>query len=385
MIAYNREWLDALRISDTAYSWHKNGLLTADELEALEVQKPVPFYSPNLFIRIGLGIFCLILMYAAMGLFALTGMLDSEAGLTAFGIFWGAVWIILLELWIIRSLRHYGSGLDDMMLYVATTTLIGGLYASFPSWAGPLTYCWVALPFLVAGSIRYLDRLMVAAAFGCSLLILLLTICEIPKLALYLLPFSGMVFTAVVWWGSRKAQQRVAWRHWHGLFVTLELLCLPAFYASGNYWVVQQAGLSFFDLPQPPIGWFFWSFTFGVPVLYIGMGLRLKDRLLLDTSIFTVAAAVFTFRFYHHIMPLAWACTIIGAFVFVAAYFFINYLRKNPGAFTYESDAEADLLQEIEQQLIEQLIVAPSAPKPEAPKETFGGGDFGGGGAGGEY
>jgi len=384
MIAYNREWLDALLVRTTAHSWHKDGMLSDEQLTALQEQKPAPFYSPNLFIRIGLGIFCLILMYAVMGLFALTGMLDSEAGLTAFGLFWAVIWIVLLELWIIRSLHHYGSGLDDVLLYVATSTLLGSLYASFPSWAGPLTYCWVALPFLVAGSIRYLDRLMATAAFGCMLLIILLTVNEIPQLALYLLPFSGMAFSAAVWWGARKAQRRVAWRHWHAVFVIVELLCLPTFYASGNYFVVQQIGADQFNLPQPPIGWFFWSFTFGVPVLYLALGLRLKDRLLLDISILAAAAAVFTFRYYHHIMPLAWACTIIGAIVFVAAYFFINYLRKNPGAFTYESGAEAALLQEIEEQLIEQFIAAPTG-KPEATKETFGGGDFGGGGAGGEY
>lgn len=384
MIAYNREWLDALYTKDVAHNWHKNGLLTKEQLEALEVQKPAPFYSPNLFIRIGLGLFCMILMYAGMGLLALTGMLDSESGVTAFSIFWAIVWIIMLETGIIRSLRHYGSGLDDVMLYVAAATLIGGLYFSLPTWAGPLTYCVVAWPFLVAGSIRYLDRLMATAAFGCTLLIILLTVNEIPKLALYLLPFSGMLFSATVWWWARRLQQRIALRYWHGVFAVVELLCLPTFYASGNYWVVQQAGLAFFNLPQPPIGWFFWSFTFGVPVLYLILGLRLKDRLLLDIGILSVAIAVFTFRFYHHVLPLAWACTIIGAFVFVAAYFLINYLRKNPGAYTYESNAETALLQEIEEQLIEQFIAAPTG-KTAAPKETFGGGDFGGGGAGGEY
>ncbi|NUO00280.1 MAG: hypothetical protein HUU01_06650 [Saprospiraceae bacterium] len=385
MIAYNRNWLDALHTKDAAHSWYKNGLLSAERWEALKAQKPAPFYSPNLFIRIGLGIFCMILMYAAMGLLALTGMLDSESRITAFSLFWAVIWIVLLEFWIIRSLRHYGSGLDDMMLYVATITLIGGLYYALPFDSSPLTYCLIAWPFLVAGSIRYLDRLMAAAAFGFSLLIVLLTIHDkIPALALYLLPFSGMLFSAMVWLWARKVQKRITLRYWHGLFAVIELLCLPAFYASGNYWVVQQAGADFFNLPQPPIGWFFWSFTFGVPVLYLALGLRLKDRLLLDIGIVAVAVSVFTFRYYHHVLPLAWACTIFGGILFVAAYLSISYLRKKPGAFTYEQGTEAELLQEIEEQLIEQLIVTPSV-KPEAPKETFGGGDFGGGGAGGEY
>lgn len=384
MIAYNSEWLDAIKLKDTAKSWHESGLLDKEKWEALKSQKPSGFYSPNVFIRIGLGIFCLILMNAAMGLLALTGIIDSEAGMSVFGIICAVIWITLLEIWIIGSLHHYGSGIDDMMLYTATTTMIGCFYINFPYYAGPLSYCWLAWPFLVLGSIRYIDRLMAAAAYGCTLLIVLFTVAKIPDMALYLLPFSGMIFSAGAWILARKGQQRSALRHWHGLFIMVELLSLLSFYASGNYWVVQQVGLGWKELPVPPMGLFFWAFTFGVPVLYLLGGLRLKDRLLLDIGIAAVAVSIFTFRFYHHVLPLAWACTIIGAFIFVAAYFSINYLRKHKGTFTYDAGDEKVLLQEIEEQLIEQLIAAPTG-KPEPPKESFGGGDFGGGGAGGDY
>lgn len=42
-------------------------------------------------------------------------------------------------------------------------------------------------------------------------------------------------------------------------------------------------------------------------------GLRRKDRHLLDVGLGCIAAAVFTFRFYFHVISLAWAGVIGGA------------------------------------------------------------------------
>lgn len=384
MIAYNTEWLDALLTKDAAEDWCDEELISEETEQAIKAHYPSRFYSPNVFARIGLAVFSFILIYAVLGLGFLAAGPQSEEGIFSFGIFWGVVLILALELWIIRSLRHFGSGIDDMTLYIGTVTLIGSIYVVFPFSFEMLPYCCVAWPFLVAGSIRYLDRLMTAAAFGCSFLIVLLSVSEIPKLALYLLPFSGMLFSAAAFFFARRAQRREGLRHWAGQFTVIELLALPSFYASGNYFIVQQSGNAWFEIAQPPIAWFFWAFTFGVPVLYVFWGLRQKDRIFLDIGIACAAAAVFTFRFYHHVLPLAWACTVIGAILALVAYFSIRYLQKNAGAYTYTPDANKLLLQDLEEQIIAQTIAVQS-PHTPAPNDTFGGGDFGGGGAGGDY
>lgn len=48
-------------------------------------------------------------------------------------------------------------------------------------------------------------------------------------------------------------QTHYAWRHWHGILLVLELLSLITFYAIGNFWVVQQAGLDFFQMEIVPM------------------------------------------------------------------------------------------------------------------------------------
>ncbi len=382
MIAYNRDWLDALLTKKTAAQWHEKGLLSDSQWSSIQAGYPAGFYSPNLFIRIGLAIFGLILLSAVMGLITLFFSPDSELAFFLLSIVWGVMFLVILEVWAVQRAHHFGSGIDDMLLYTGICAIIGGLYYVIPNSAGPLLYCCIAWPFLVIGSIRYLDHLLTIAAFICSLLIILLIVKEIPDMALYLLPFSGMIFSGSVYFGARRGQQNYTWRHWHNLLVMLELLALVTFYASGNYWVIQQAGLEWFALEQVPIAWFFWAFTFGVPLLYIMAGLSIKDRLLLDIGLGCIGAAVFTFRYYFQVLPLAWAGTIAGAVLFILAYTAIRYLHRYDRVFTYAAETDKSLLQEVEEQLIEQTIANQPSATPPAQQDTFGGGQFGGGGAG---
>lgn len=384
MIAYNQDWLDALLTKDTTREWHAKGLLSTEKWQVIQERYSSNFYSPNGFVRIGLAIFCLILLLAAAGLAALLVEPESDIGFSIFSLFWGIICLVILESRVIRKGRHLRSGIDDMLLYVAAGAFISGLCSPLHYSTPPIVYCCIALPFFIAGALRYIDRLMAIAAYACSLLIVLLAVKEIPRLALYLLPFAGMLFSAGAYIFALRGQDRYAWRHWHGVLLVIELLALVSFYASGNFWVVQQAGADFFQLEQVPLPWFFWIFTFIVPLACIYLGLRRKDRHLLDIGLACMAAGVFTFRYYYHVLPLAWASVIAGAVLFATAYFSIRYLKDNQGAFTFEEDSETSMLQEIEQQLIEQTIANQPGPTPDK-TESFGGGQFGGGGAGGNF
>lgn len=385
MIAYQREGLDALLTRETAREWHENGLLSAEKWQAIQDRYPVGFYMPNVFVRIGLAVFCLVLLLAAMGLAVVLIEPDLNEELSLLGLFGGGLCVALLEWWAVRSARHYGSGIDEMLLYVGVVTILGSIFNLMDYTTDALVYYCIAWPFLVAGAVRYLDRLMTAAAFCCSFGIVALVIDKLPNVAIYLLPFAGMAFSAGAYFFARRGQRRYGWRHGHGLLVVVEILALVAFYFSGNYGMVQQVAEKEYGLMQPPVGWFFWLFTFAVPALYLWQGLRRKERLLLDLGLAAAAAALFTFRHYYHVLPLAWAAVAAGAILFVAAYFSIDYLRKNKGAYTYEPESKTSLLQEIEEQLLEQTIAAQSPPVPPAKPEGFGGGQFGGGGAGSDF
>lgn len=385
MIAYDLNRLDALRMRETALEWRQKGLLSEEKWQALEKHYQPGFYTPNVFVRIGLGIFTYILAMASMGMGWMVADAPSDEGTAILCFLLGILTFFMLERWAIRQANHFGSGVDDMLLYIGVGFFLASIYLLLPYNSDLFLYLLIALPFLLLGSLRYLDRLMAIGAFLCLCWMLLLVVKDLPRIAVFVLPFSAMLFSAGIYLAVRKGQSRHEWRYWHKIMTTLECVTLIVFYASGNYWVVQQTGAEWLQLEQVPMAGFFWLFTFMVPALYIFEGIRRKDRLLLDIGLACVAVAVFSFRFYYHVISLAWAATIAGAVLFATAYFSIRYLRHHSGAYTYDSDGDATMLQEIEEQLIEQTISAQNPPAPPAKPESFGGGQFGGGGGGGDF
>lgn len=384
MIAYNSDWLDALLTRDLARKWHAKGWLGEEKWQAIQERYTSNFYSPNVFVRIGLAVFSLILLLAAVGLATLILEPESDGGFSIFSLFWATLCIVVLEIRVIGRGRHLGSGIDDMLLYSAVVAILTSFFIPLDYNTTTLLYCLIAWPVLVAGSVRYLDRILTLAAFVCSLMIIFNMVRSIPGLFIYLLPLSAMLFSAAAYFFARKGQEKFAWRHWHGQLTVVELLALIAFYASGNYWVVQQAASDFYQLEAPPLPWFFWAFTFAVPAAYLFWGLKRKDRHMLDIGLGCVGAAVFTFRYYFSVLPLAWAGVICGAALFSIAYFSIRYLHRHEGVYSYDEELDTSILQEIEQQLIEQTIANQPGPNPDK-KDAFGGGQFGGGGAGNDF
>lgn len=384
MTAYNQEKLDAYQLKDTAQNWHKMGMLSDAEWEKAKALNPVDLYMPNWFVRIGLGIFTLILLQSALGLIWLVFDPGEDESIAVFLLFYGIMSFIALETLIVRRMRHFGSGVDDMTLYFALGLVLAGIFIQMPHSTDTVAYLGIAFPLLLFCTVRYLDRLLAAATFGVALLIILMLEQKSPALAPLLMPVSGILFSLAAYFFARMLQKQERARHWHNVLVVIELLATITFYISGNYWVIQQAGTELFQMESVPMAWFFWIFTFAVPPLYIWQGLRNKDRLLLDIGLACAAAAIFTFRYYFHVLPLDWAAVVGGALLFGLAYFSIRYLRSQTGAYTYEPELKTFWLQELEEQLIEQTIANQPTAKPDN-SGSFGGGQMGGGGASGEF
>ena len=386
MIAYNRQWLDARNVRDAAANWHSKHLVSPATWQAIQARYAVGFYSPNVFIRIGLGIFCWILVSSVAGLAALFFSMVSLDSLPFIGlllVFFSACTLAMLEFFV-RSRHHHGSGIDDVLLYIGTGQLVGGLCLVFSSFNGPLPYFCLALPILVAGAVRYTDTLLTALAYACALAIAFLVFNEIDFLMPQVLPFAGILFSGTGYWLARRKKQDTGWRFWSANLRVVEAMSLVVFYLSGNFWVLQYMGREFLGVYSVSFAWFFWIFTFAVPVLYVYGGLHRRDRLLLWVGLGGVGMAVFTFRYYFQVLPLAGAATLGGALLLALAYFCIRRLKKGGLPFTYTNDdTGGPLLPEAESLLVAQAFGSQTAMPEDG--LSFGGGKFGGGGAGGSY
>src|SRR5689334_13412400 len=130
MIAYNKNWLDNLRIQNIADKWYRKGLISQLQDGNIKNQFTTGYKETNPFLRIGLALFTFIASVAAIGMILLVwGFGDSWFG-TVFVCVAVLCWI-LLEL-SVKDNKYFSHGIDDMLLYCSVFYIVLGL--SILSW-----------------------------------------------------------------------------------------------------------------------------------------------------------------------------------------------------------------------------------------------------------
>src|SRR6266700_7844588 len=104
MIAYNRTSLDNLYIRNQAQESYDAGCITAEENTKIRTAYPVNFYTPNIFICIGLFLLTVLIAACSLGLLMLMSA-GSNDSITFLLIFFGLVCYGALE-YVVRKRRH---------------------------------------------------------------------------------------------------------------------------------------------------------------------------------------------------------------------------------------------------------------------------------------
>ncbi|QHT67786.1 hypothetical protein GXP67_14650 [Rhodocytophaga rosea] len=386
MIAYNAKWLDALAVQAQAWKWYKKGWLPQQQWEDVRTKFQTGFYTPNIFVRIGLFIFTWILVSSVFGLFGLTLLdgFDSQTGAAIICMVFSGGCFFLLEMFI-KEKKYYQAGIDDALLYTAGGFAISGICLLLEPVLDDhfIFYLLLIFPLLVAITIRYVDRLAALLAYATLAGILFLALEPFP-FTRALIPFACLVFSGVSYFQIKKIKQREELRYWLGCLEMAEACSLVLFYMSGNYFVVTEVGEMLFPGYALPFSILVFILTALIPLVYVYAGLKNFDRLLLRLGLIMIALSVLTFKYYfslgHHEVTL----TIAGAIMVGIAYGCIRYLKKNPTPYTYQEDI-SDETPSFSQ--AESLIHAQTFGPSVVPEKDFdfGGGKFGGGGAGGQY
>ncbi len=388
MIAYNTNWLDNLAIRRETEKAFDKGCITSEENVSVLQQYPVGFYMPNPYVRIGLFILTAVIAFFSFGLFSLMFLSSSETGWGLLCIFFGIVSYGVLET-MVHSKNHYKSGVDDALMWMSGAFIIGGM--NIISNLQPLTNA--ILIFIIAGilTIRFANAIMAAATFLSLLAVIFLAYIKIGPIAKATTPFLLMIITAIIYFSLRKELSSGKWKYYSSCITIVIITALICFFAAGNYFVVRETSNSMFELnlregESIPYGWLFWILTAAVPLVYIYRGLQIKDRILLRVGVLLVAAIVFTYRYYYHVIPVEMAMTIGGIILIFLSYALIKYLDQPKNGFTSHDTGDkhvTDALQ-VEALAISETYSAPSVA-PSNDNNLFGGGSGGGGGASGEY
>lgn len=384
MIAYNKTWLANLRLTGQLEKDLKNGFISNDEFNAISAKYAVGFYIPGLFARIGMFILTCIVMLFVIGLIVL--MAGNSLTSAGFPIFLGLLSYAGLEV-MVNANHHYRSGVDDALLFVSGCLFFTGfimMFESFESNHIALTGLTFLLSLVLV--IRFADMLMSAACCVFFFLFVFFCLTKGTSWGLQIAPFAMILVSAIVYWLVNFYSKQTRLINYENCFLVARIVCLLAFYAAGNYYVVQSlsdhmdaSGIGFEPIPFGP---FFWACTILLPFVYTCLGIRKKDVVLLRTGLLLIAAAAVTFHTYYHVLPVDVALTVLGAALLGISYSVMKYLRTPKYGFTYEEPDEAHLMDNLK---VESLIIAETFSKaPSGPAESgskFGGGDFGGGGS----
>jgi hypothetical protein len=398
MIAYNKTALASLALLKKARLWYTKKLLTAEQFATITTSYNHGFYLPAFFIRAGLFVFTAFIISSALGSYLILTSGFSNLDSSFFQIFncllFSVACTLALEL-VIKRKKTCHSGMDNSLLYAGLSFALSALYVVSGLIAYqanvPLLYALLALPLLGAALVRYNDGL-VALLFGiCNYALLFLLLLKLGPVSKLLMPFAFMLLSVGIYLKTRQYAKQARFMYWQSSNAILQSLSLLLFYLAGNYFIIRESSVHFFDLQlapgeNVPFALLFYLLTAVVPLLYIYFGLTRKDRRLLHIGLLILAASVLTFKYYFSLGHPEITLTIAGLLMILIAYFTIRYLKTPKHGICFEEDTDEH---SIFRTNAEALIIAQSLtqqhPTESQPGTAFGGGKFGGGGAGNEF
>jgi len=385
MIAYNKQWLANLAARRQAEDVFDEGCIEKEELEAVYKKFPVGFYSPNVFIGMGLLLLTILILFFSFGLLALMFESSSERTFGLLAFFFAVISYTVLE-FMARVKNHYSSGVDEGLLWMASIAVFSGSLLLFDN--GPLANSAIIFVISLYGSLRYADRLMATLLYGSFIAILFYSCIEMGNAGKTIVPFLVMAASLISYMLVHAAKAKQLFINYKNCLTMIEITSLVSLYAAGNYFVVRELSNEMFHLnlaaaSSIPFGWLFWIFSAIIPVIYILRGIQQKDAILIRVGLLLIAAIVFTVRYYYMLLPLETIMTIAGVLILATAYTLVKWLHEPVHGFTsrlISSKNETGKLQ------VESLIIAQTfKPGTDIPDSKFGGGSFGGGGASGDY
>jgi len=230
-------------------------------------------------------------------------------------------------------------------------------------------------------TLRFADMLAATVCYGSFLWMIFLFWMRFGDLPVA--PFIMMLIGGATYRLARKYRNGSRFINYDNCIDIVQILSLLALYAAGNYYVINTLSAKLMHQTGPvAFGFFFWIWTIATPFVYIGFGIKQKNRILLRIGLLLVVAAILTFRNYYHLLQVDVMLTIAGVLVLALVYAISKYFKTPKYGFT---NIEPDDINTMDSLKIESLIVAETFSHTHAAPSNddvkFSGGDFGGGGS----
>lgn len=383
MTIYDKATLQNIFIKSQSAQAFAAGYIDRESYNRIKAEHPSDLYSPNTFVAIGLGLLTLLIVFATMGLFFLVTS-GFHFGSAAF-LMMGIACYIGLEI-MCSTKKHKNSGVDTVLM-LATASFMGfGFSIMLSSNQSDLLLSLILLIISLWFGYRFVNVIGGAVACICLLIFIFNLYNSLGEFTIFSFPFVLMAVSAIIYFASKKQTSCTKYLMHYRVYNAIKIVAVFAFYLFGNYYVVDSMIHENYLLNEQSAlsaKWFFWGWTFAIPILYTLAGLVRKDLLLVRAGVLLIVASILTFRNYYKIISPEAAMIVAGLIFIPVSYFLMRFLDRGKYGFLYNPNVAAkSKYADAEPFALSQVLAQQPAPVQET---NFGGGSFGGAGSGSSY
>jgi len=396
--AYSATNEEARRARDLLKDWAGEGFLTEAQYQRMEQETVCDLRRTNIFLRLVLFLFTLIIAFAAAALCFVVFLSHAREQITGiFALIFAAISYAAAELAVSRA-RLYRYGIEEALaacsvgfLCVGMPFVLFNVYPYSPNAngtaflvpaAGVIAWLWIwhrfGFPYASLAAMILVVRLpaywtschaaqhlTVAAFYAAGLL----TVAALrPRHRLTYLNDKYSIAEALLWLGIYLA-------------INLQLSSLNLL---GQWWGRLQTATEF----STPFYWATWVLTWCLPPVVLVRGLRRKDRFVIAVGAIVAILTFVTNKPYLRWQRNTWDPMLLGALLIGVVLFIRRWLAAGPGEIRHGFTARRLSAKDKHWMsagtaalgIVSPNIIMPS-PQTGSPDVQFGGGDSGGGGA----
>jgi hypothetical protein len=397
--AYSTSSEEALRARVLLKDWAGEGFLTEAQYQRMEQETVCELRRTNIFLRLVLFLFTLIIVGAAVGLFFAIFRLQLQAQAPSiFLLVVAAISYVGTELAVSQG-RLYRFGIEEALAVCSVAFLCVGIqaalfrgqpYSAKPEFVVPATGAIVSLWIWHRFGLSY--------AYGAAMIFVL----WLPSYwtsshsaqhsivaAIYT---AGLLIVVAV-----RSRYRFTYLNgqysiaeallWLGVYLAINLQ-LSSVNLLGQWYGAPRVSAEF----SRPFYWATWVLTWCLPAVVLARGLRLKDRFVIAVGALVAILTLVTNKPYLGWPRHTWDPMLLGALLTGVALLIRRWLTDGPGGirhgFTAQRLSGKDKawmnVGAAALGLVSPNITTPS-PQASSPDVHFGGGDSGGGGASSDF
>jgi uncharacterized membrane protein YgcG len=385
MRAYSASSEEALRARDLLKDWAGEGFLTEAQHRQMEQETVCDLRRTNIFLRIVLFLFTLIIVGAAEALFFEVFLSLGRQATGIFLLIFAAISYAAAELAVSKA-RLYRYGIEEALAACSIVFLCWGMQEAETGFlvpaAGAIASLWIwhrfGLPYAPLAAMIFVvwmpgywtsshaaQHLIVASFYA-----------------------AGLVTVAAV-----RPRHRLTYRNheysiaeallWLGIYLAINLQ-LSSVNPLARWWGSPGTTTEF----SRPFYWTTWVLTWCLPPVVLARGLRAKDRFVIAVGAIVAILTLVTNKPYLGWQRHTWDPMLLGALLIGVALFIRRWLAAGPGEIRHGFTARRLSGKDKSWMnagvsafgVVSPDIITPG-PQTDRPEVHFGGGDSGGGGA----